>query len=125
MAVKDILVPLAAPAIQGILNVLDLMKLKPLSNWQLDKDIALGVTYVLSLVGAAIAYKLDLRSHIKQRWYIGISGFLFVCAFWVYNHISTTPPTTSTIVFYDVLAILSYCATYIFFGAVISLIIKD
>jgi hypothetical protein len=111
------------PALQYWLKALQLV---PLAAWGPDAVATLPiVTYIITTASAAAASFFGAPSNKVKGWIVIMAGLVLIASYSIYAFwISQHPPNRVTIPLYYPVAFLSFFATYISYGVLVTYVAK-
>jgi hypothetical protein len=105
----------SAPVLQAILQWIGLLKVTPLAIWQSNASVFTTVSYLVSAGAAAMASLCQPKTTGKVVLLL-LGVLVLLASVWAYNWVSSSPPTSQTISYYEPLGYASFFATYASFG---------
>lgn len=114
----------ATPLLQAILNIVGQLKLTPLAHWEWNESIALPITYIVSTGSAAVACLFTARKNRTKGILIACGMLTLLLSLYGYTWASTVPPKQGQLLFYDIVAYVSFFLTYMAFGFVVAHVVQ-
>jgi len=110
---RHLLSVITSPVILLFVRFVLKFRLTPLTVWKFQVDL---ITFITATVGGFVAVTARPRSRSRRvsRAIVALV-VLLVCLF-VYNSITAEGPTTKALIWYDVLAYISYFGCFFAFG---------